>query len=88
MNERNNLFNGTVNTFYLWLSVTVHMVKDHSENKRKPAAADTYVTLSDQQQVIFYMHHLTDRIKILKDLLIEHNIINIIFFFFFFFLLL
>ena len=27
----------------------------------KPAAATTWATLSDQQQVIFYMHHPRDR---------------------------
>ena len=39
-NEGNVLFNDTLNTFYL------HMVKYHSDSKRKPAAA-TWATLSD-----------------------------------------
>ena len=46
------LFNDVLNSFYLRLYVVGHMVK-------KPAA-DTWATLSDQQQGIFYMHHLTD----------------------------
>ena len=37
------------------------MVKDHSDNERKPAAT-TWATLSDWQQGFFYMQHPTDRI--------------------------
>ena len=35
------------------------MVKDHSDSERKSAAA-TWATLSNYQQGLFYMHHLTD----------------------------
>ena len=41
--------------------VSEHMVKDHSDSDRKPAAA-TWATLSEYQQGLFYMHHTTDRI--------------------------
>ena len=34
------------------------LVKDHSDIERKPAAATTWATPSDQQQGIFYMHKL------------------------------
>ena len=44
--ERNVLFNDTLNTFYLRLYGVRHMVKDHSDSERKPAAA-TWVTLYD-----------------------------------------
>ena len=50
-NEANVLFNDTLNTFYLWLNSVGHMVKDHSDSKRR-----------NLQQWIFYMHHFTDRI--------------------------
>ena len=40
------LFNDTLNTFYLRLYGNRHMVKDHSDSERKPAAA-TWATLSD-----------------------------------------
>ena len=36
---RNVLFNDTLDTFYLQLYVVGHMVKDHSDSERKPAAA-------------------------------------------------
>ena len=42
----NVLFNDTLNTFYLQLYGVGHMVKDHSDSERKPAAA-TWTTLSD-----------------------------------------
>ena len=42
--DRNVLFNDTLNTFYLWLYGIRYMVKDHSD--RKPATA-TWATLSD-----------------------------------------
>ena len=42
----NILFNNTLNTFYLRLYGVAHMVKDHSDSKRKPAAV-TWATLSD-----------------------------------------
>ena len=32
--EGNVLFNNALNTFYLWLYVVKHMVKDHSDSKR------------------------------------------------------
>ena len=44
--EGNVLFNDTLNTFYLWLYGVGHMVKDHSDSERKPAAA-TWAILSD-----------------------------------------
>ena len=44
--EGNVLFNDTLNTFYLRLYGVGHMVKDHSDTERKPAAA-TWATLSD-----------------------------------------
>ena len=44
--EGNVLFNHTLNTFYLWLYGVGHIVKDHSDSERKPAAA-TWATLSD-----------------------------------------
>ena len=44
--EGNVLFNDELNTFYLRLYGIRHMVKDHSDSERKPAAA-TWVTLSD-----------------------------------------
>ena len=37
--EGNVLFNDPLNTFYLRLYGVAHMVKDHSDSKRKPAAA-------------------------------------------------
>ena len=37
--ERNVLFNDALNTFYLRLYGVRHMVKDHFECERKPAAA-------------------------------------------------
>ena len=37
--ERNVLFNDALNTFYLRLYGVRHMVKDHSDSERKPAAA-------------------------------------------------
>ena len=44
--EGNLLFNDALNTFYLHVYGVRHMVKDHSDRERKPAAA-TWVTLSD-----------------------------------------
>ena len=44
--ERNVLFNDTLNTFYLQLYGVGHMVKDHSDSEKKPAAA-TWATLSE-----------------------------------------
>ena len=37
--EGNVLFNDTLNTFYLLLYGVRHMVNDHSDSERKPAAA-------------------------------------------------
>ena len=47
--ERNVLFNGALNTFYLWLYGMGHMLKDHSdgERERKAAPATTWATLSN-----------------------------------------
>ena len=44
--EANVLFNDVLNTFYLRLYGLRHMVKDHSDIERKPAAA-TWATLFD-----------------------------------------
>ena len=44
---RNVLFNNALSTFYLRLYGTGHMVKDHSDSKRKPIAATTWATLFD-----------------------------------------
>ena len=44
--EGNVLFKDTLNTFYLQSYGVEHMVKDHSDSERKPAAA-TWATLSD-----------------------------------------
>ena len=44
--EGNVLFNDALNTFYLRLYGVRHMVKDHSDSERKPAAA-TWATLFD-----------------------------------------
>ena len=44
--EGNVLFIDALNTFYLQLYGVRHMVKDHSDSERKPAAA-TWDTLSD-----------------------------------------
>ena len=46
MKEGNVLFNDALNTFYLRLCGIRHMVKDHSDSERKPAAA-TWDTLSN-----------------------------------------
>ena len=46
MKEGNVLFNNALNTFYLRIYGVRHMVKDHSDSKRKIAAA-TWATLSD-----------------------------------------
>ena len=43
---RNFFINDALNTFYLLLYGIGHMVKDHSDSKRKFAAA-TWATLSD-----------------------------------------
>ena len=44
--EGNVLFNDALNTFYLRSYGVRHMVKDHPDSERKPAAA-TLATLSD-----------------------------------------
>ena len=56
-----NRLNSRKEMFYLRLYGIRHMVKDHSDNERKPADA-TRATLSDYQQGFFYMHHPTDKI--------------------------
>ena len=40
------LFTDSLNKFYLRLYGVIHMVKDHLDSERKPAAA-TWATLSD-----------------------------------------
>ena len=55
------LFNKALNIFYLWLYGIGHMVKNHSDSERNPAATTTWATIFDLQQVIFYMHHTIDR---------------------------
>ena len=59
-NEGNVLFNNALNTFYLQLYGVRHIVKDHSDNERKPAA--TWETHFTKKQGFFYMYHPTDRI--------------------------
>ena len=54
------LFNDALKTFYLRLYGVGHMVKDHSENEMKPAAAITWTSLYDYQQGLFSMHHSID----------------------------
>ena len=44
--EGNVLCNDALNTFYLRLCGVRHMVKDHSDNEKKPVAA-TWATLSN-----------------------------------------
>ena len=44
--EGNILFNNTLNTFYLQLYGIRHMVKDHTDSERKPAAT-IWAILSD-----------------------------------------
>ena len=46
LKEGNVLFNDALNTFYLRLYGVRHMVKDHSDSEREPAAA-TWATLFD-----------------------------------------
>ena len=46
LKEGNVLFNDTLNTFHLRLYGVRHMVKDHIDSERKPAAA-TWDTLFD-----------------------------------------
>ena len=53
--------NDALNTFYLWSYGVRHMVKNHSDSERKPAAP-TWATLSDYQQGFFYMHWLWSRL--------------------------
>ena len=47
--ERRNVisFNNALNTFNLWLYGVNHMVKDHKDSQRKPAAATTWAILFD-----------------------------------------
>ena len=44
--EGNVLFNDALNTFYLRLYGVRHIVKDHSDSEKNPAAV-TWATLSD-----------------------------------------
>ena len=37
--EGNVLVNDALNTFYVWLYCVRHMVKDHSDRKKKPTVA-------------------------------------------------
>ena len=48
--------------FYLWLYGIEHVLNDHSDNERKPAAGTTWAVLSNWQQRNFYIYHPTDRI--------------------------
>ena len=52
MEEGNVLFNYSLNTFYLQLYGVGHMVQDHSDSERKPAAT-SWATLSVKQQGFF-----------------------------------
>ena len=45
--EGNVLFNDALNTFLIWLYSIGHMVKDHLDSERKPAATTIWATLSD-----------------------------------------
>ena len=51
MKEGNDLFNGTVNTFYLWIYGIRHMVKNHSDIERKPAATITMAIHGQRKNV-------------------------------------
>ena len=51
--EGNVLFNDALNTFYLQLYGVRHMVKDHSDSERKPAAA-TWAILLSAARVLLY----------------------------------
>ena len=41
------MFNDALNTFYILLYGVGHMIKNHSDRDRKPAAVTTWATLSD-----------------------------------------
>ena len=45
--EGNVIFNDAHNTFDLRLYIVGHMIKDHSDNKKRKATAATWATLSD-----------------------------------------
>ena len=45
--EGNVLFNNALNTFYLWSYAIRHVLKDHSDSERKPAATTTWAQFSD-----------------------------------------
>ena len=65
--ERNVLFNDALNTFYLRLYGIRHMVKDHTENERKPTAASTWAWVllyaSSHRQDITYQGLVTPVVK-------------------------
>ena len=52
-NKENISYNDALNTFYLWLYGVGHMMKDHSNSKRKHAIAISWTSVCDKQQVIF-----------------------------------
>ena len=47
LKEGGNVFTDSLNTFYLQLYGTGHMVKDHSDSERKPASAIAWATFSN-----------------------------------------
>ena len=52
-----------------------HLVKDHSDSKRKPFATISWAILSKQHQRLIYMHHTTDRIvhtMVFVTTIVEH----------------
>ena len=60
--EGNVLFNDALNTFYLQLYGIGHMVKDHSDSKRRNPLPPHGLLFLINSKVFFYMHHTTDRI--------------------------
>ena len=54
--------NNAPSTFYLCLQQTGtgYMTENHTDNQMKPPAIIPWVTSSDKQQRIFYMHHCMD----------------------------
>ena len=60
MNEENVLFNDTFYTFYLRLYGIRHMIKRHSDSKRKILLLPHWLFFPISR--VFYMHHPTERI--------------------------
>ena len=54
------MFYLTMQSIYL---IYGYMASDHSDSKRKPAAATTWAVLSDLEQGCFHMHHPLDIIS-------------------------